>query len=162
MANSAIESSSVPRLSQIRQTSTSSSNIPIAPQQPSSTQMMAAFQVSTVLFVVHWFYTCTWPLHCLNLAGVILQAQLAELQAQQMAQAEAHQRQLEAVQQQSARQLEAVQQHSARQLQDVATYFQGLQIPGLVLPPLPPSLFAPPPPPSPTGTPVSIYGCLLL
>ena len=123
---------------------------------------MVAFQVSTVLFVVHWFYTCTWPLHCLNLAGVILQAQLAELQAQQMAQAEAHQRQLEAVQQQSARQLEAVQQHSARQLQDVATYFQGLQIPGLVLPPLPPSLFAPPPPPSPTGTPVSIYDCLLL
>ena len=97
MANSAIESSSVPRLSQIRQTSTSSSDIPIAPRQPSSTQMMAAFQVSTILFVVHWFYTCTWPLHCLNLAGVILQAQLAELQAQQMAQAEAHQLQLEVV-----------------------------------------------------------------
>ena len=85
------------------------------------------------------------------LAGVILQAQLAELQAQQAAQAEAHRRQLE-----------AVQQHAARQMQDVAAYFQGLQIPSLVLPPLPTSLLAPVQFPSPVGTPVSIYGCLLL
>jgi hypothetical protein len=72
MANSAIESSSVPRLSEIRARSTSSSDIPIAPRQQSSAQMMAALQVSTVLFVVHWFYTCALPLHCLNLTGVIL------------------------------------------------------------------------------------------
>ena len=69
MANSAIESSSVPRLSEIRARSTSSSSdIPIAPRQPSSTQMMAAFQVCTVLFIVHWFYTCALPCGC-NIAG---------------------------------------------------------------------------------------------
>jgi hypothetical protein len=72
MANSAIDSSSVPRLSEIRARSTSSSDIPIAPRQQSSAQIMAALQVSTVLFVVHWFYTCALPLHCLNLTGVIL------------------------------------------------------------------------------------------
>jgi hypothetical protein len=79
IANSAIKSSSVPKLSEIRERTMSSSDIPIAPRQPSSKQMMAAFQVGTILFVVHSFYTCTLPSHCLNLAGVILQAQLVQL-----------------------------------------------------------------------------------
>ena len=55
MANSAIDSSSVHRLSEIRSRSTTSSDIPIAPRHQSSTQMMQAFQVITVSFVVHWF-----------------------------------------------------------------------------------------------------------
>jgi hypothetical protein len=76
-------------------------------------------------------------------------AQAAEFQAQQAAQADLHRRQLE-----------AMAQHSLRQMQDVAGYFQSLQIPGVTMPPLPTSLYAPPPlpvVPSPVGTPVSIY-----
>jgi hypothetical protein len=76
-------------------------------------------------------------------------AQAAEFQAQQAAQADLHRRQLE-----------AMAQHSLRQMQDVAGYFQSLQIPGVTMPPLPTSLYAPPPlpvVPSPEGTPVSIY-----
>ena len=42
-------------------------------------------------------------------------------------------------------------QHSAHQMQDVASYFQTLQIPGVTLPPVHPSLFTPLPPPSPIG-----------
>lgn len=80
---------------------------------------------------------------------------MAELEARQAAQEEAHRRQIE-----------AYQQFSVRQMQDVAAYFQGLQIPGVTLPPLPTSLFTPPPfpcpIPTPTGTPVSICCCLFL
>jgi hypothetical protein len=51
-------------------------------------------------------------------------------------------------------------------MQDFANYFHSLQIPGVVAPPLPPSLFAALPFPSPLGplvpSPVSIYVCPLL
>lgn len=59
MANSAIDPSSVPTLREIRRggSTGSSSDIPIAPRQPSSAQMMSQFQVSTVSFVVHLFHT---------------------------------------------------------------------------------------------------------
>ena len=100
MANSAVDSASVPNLDEIRSRSTGSS-IPIRPWQQSSQHMMAQLQVSTVLLVVHCFYTYTLPLHCLKLAGEILQAQLQaqaeqvqRLQAQQEAQAEVHRRKL--------------------------------------------------------------------
>ena len=73
MANSAIESSSVPTLSQIRRDGTrSSSDIPIVPRQPSNAQMFSAFQVSAVSFIVHSFHTCTLLSHTINFAGVIL------------------------------------------------------------------------------------------
>ena len=58
ITNSAIEPSSVQTLSQIRRGGTRSRpEIPIAPQQPSSSQMMMALQVSAVLFIVHSFHT---------------------------------------------------------------------------------------------------------
>jgi len=58
IANSAIEPSSVQTLSQIRRGGTRSGpEIPIAPRQPSSSQMMTALQVSAVSFVVHSFHT---------------------------------------------------------------------------------------------------------
>ena len=148
MANSAIESSSVPTLSQIRRDGTrSSSDIPIAPRQPSNAQMFSAFQVSAVSFVVHSFHTCTLLSHTINFAGVILQAQIAQLQTNQENMAVAHQRQLA-----------AVTQHYQRQMQDFAAYFRGLQIPGMQQHELPASIFAPPPFPVPTpiATPVSI------
>jgi hypothetical protein len=58
MANSAIDPSSAPTLREIRRgRSSSSSDIPIAPRQPSSAQMYSQFQVSAVSFVVHSFHT---------------------------------------------------------------------------------------------------------
>jgi len=58
MANSAIDPSSAPTLREIRRGgSSSSSDIPIAPRQPSSAQMFSQFQVSAVSFVVHSFHT---------------------------------------------------------------------------------------------------------
>jgi hypothetical protein len=54
MANSAISSSSVDNLATIRSRSTSSS-VPIRPRQQSSAQMVAAFQVTSLSFVVHCF-----------------------------------------------------------------------------------------------------------
>ena len=63
---------------------------------------MTELQVSTVLFVVHCFYTSTLPLHCLNIAGGMLQADLRKLEAQQAAQVEAHRLEMEAVQAQRA------------------------------------------------------------
>ena len=71
--------------------------------------MMTQLQISTILSVVHCFYTYTLPLHCLNLTGGLLQAQLQaqaeqvqRLQAQQEAQAEVHRRELQAVQEREA------------------------------------------------------------
>jgi hypothetical protein len=42
------------------------------------------------------FTYVAFPMHCFNIAGVILQSQLAELRAQQAAQEEAHRQQLAA------------------------------------------------------------------
>lgn len=59
MANSVIDPSSVQTLSQIRREDRQSgggSQIPIAPRQHSSAQMMTALQVSGVSFVVHSFH----------------------------------------------------------------------------------------------------------
>ena len=81
MADSTVDSASVPNLTDIRARSTSSS-LPIRSQQQSSQQQMAELQVSTVLFVVHCFYTSTLPLHCLNIASGMLQADLRRLEAQ--------------------------------------------------------------------------------
>ena len=81
-----------------------------------------------------------------------MQSQLAKLRAAQEASKEAYRREMEARD-------EAHRQEMARQLQAFAGYLQ--QIPGVVLPPLPPEMFAPPPPPGPTWTPVSIYVCPL-
>jgi hypothetical protein len=92
-----------------------------------------------------------------------LQSQLAELQAQQAAQEEAHQQQLAAQQEAHRWELVAIQEHSARQMKEFDGFFQGLEIPGFICPPLSPMMFAPPPvlapPPvhSPLGTPVSFY-----
>ena len=111
---------------------------------------MAELQVSTVLFVVHCFYTSTLPLHCLNIAGGMLQADLRRLEAQQAAQAEAHRLEMEAVQAQRAAE--------AQRLFSFMTSLQAL--PGVVVPQ---SLLAPVvAPPPPVGTLVSIYGCLFL
>lgn len=164
MANSAIDPSSVRRLSEIRSRSTTSSDIPIAPRQQSNTQMMEAFQVITVSFVVHWFYTCALPMHCFNVTCVILQARMVQLEARQAAQAAEFEAKQAAQAEAHRRELEAYQQHAVRQMQDVAAYFGGLQIPGVTLPPLPTSLFAPPPfpVPNPIGTPVSICSSLFL
>jgi hypothetical protein len=67
MADSTVDSASVPNLAEIQARSMSSS-LPIRSWQQSSQQQMAELQVSTVLFVVHCFYTSTLPLHCLNIA----------------------------------------------------------------------------------------------
>ena len=114
---------------------------------------MAELQVSTVLFVVHCFYTSTLPLHCLNIAGGMLQADLRRLEAQQAAQAEAHRLEMEAVQAQRAAE--------TQRLQDMFSFMASLQtLPGVVVPQ---SLLAPVvAPPPPVGTSVSIYGCLFL
>jgi hypothetical protein len=102
-------------------------------------------------------------MYCLNIAGLILQSQLAKLRAQQAAQEEAHWQQLAAQQEAHRRQLEVVQEHSARQMKEFVSFFQDLEIPGFRCPLLPPVIFAPPPvlapPPvhSPLGTPVSFY-----
>ena len=93
MADSTVDSASVPNLAEIRARSTSSS-LPIRSRQQSSQQQMVELQVSTVLFVVHCFYTSTLPLHCLNIAGGMLQADLWRLEAQ----AKAHRLEMEAVQ----------------------------------------------------------------
>ena len=105
--------------------------------------------------------------HCSNITGVLLQSQLAELRARQESAEEAHRqeiaRQNEAHRQELARQFEAFQQHQQRQMQDFANYFTSLQIPGVVTPPLPASLFAPLPlPGTVVQSPVSIYECILL
>jgi hypothetical protein len=84
-------------------------------------------------------------MHCFNIAGVILQSQLAELWAQQAAQEEAHRQQLAAQQEAHRRQLEAIQEHSARQMKEFASFFQGLEIPSFRCPPFPSVIFAPPP-----------------
>ena len=99
-----------------------------------------------------------------NVVGVILQTQVAELQAQQTAQAAEFEAKRLAQEEAQRREMEAYQQHSQRQMQDMAAFFRGLQIPGVTLPPVPSSLLAPPPFPitNPQGTPVSICGCLLL
>jgi hypothetical protein len=65
MASNMVDSTSMPNLAQIRAQSTSSS-IPIRPCQASTLQQMAALQVSSISFAIHYFYTCTLPLHCLN------------------------------------------------------------------------------------------------
>jgi len=65
MASNMVDSTSVPNLAQIRAQSTSSS-VPIRPRQASTLQQMAALQVSSISFAVHYFYTCTLHLHCLN------------------------------------------------------------------------------------------------
>jgi len=65
MASNMVDSTSVPNLVQIRAQSTSSS-VPIRPRQASTLQQMAALQVSSISFAVHYFYTCTLHLHCLN------------------------------------------------------------------------------------------------
>ena len=84
MVDSTVDSASVPNLAEIRARSTSSS-LPIRSRQQSSQQQMAKLQVSTVLFILHCFYTSTLPLHCLNIAGGMLQADLRRLEAQQVA-----------------------------------------------------------------------------
>ena len=59
MANSVIDPSSVQTLSQIRKEDRQrggGSQIPIAPRQQSSAQMMTTLQVSGVSFVVHSFH----------------------------------------------------------------------------------------------------------
>ena len=119
--------------------------------------MMLQLQVSTVLSVVHCFYTYTLSLHCLNLAEGILQAQL-QAQAEQVQRLQATQ---EAPAEVHRRELQAVQEREAQRSQDIARFFGSLNLPGVVVPP---SLLTPfvPPSTSPTGTPVSIYGCLLL
>jgi hypothetical protein len=63
---------------------------------------MAELHVSTILFVVHCFYTSTLPLHCLNIAGGMLQADLRRLEAQQATKAEAHRLEMDVVQAQRA------------------------------------------------------------
>jgi hypothetical protein len=93
MADNMVDLASVPNLAQIQAQSTSSS-VPIRPQQPSTLQQMMALQVSVVSFLVHCFNTCTLPLHCLNVAGCILQATVERLESQQ----EAHRQELLALQ----------------------------------------------------------------
>jgi hypothetical protein len=113
---------------------------------------MAALQVSTVLFVVHFFYTYILPLHCLNIAGGILQVHVQRLEAQQAAQEEAHRLEIQPFQAQRAAE--------AQRMQDMFGFMASLQaFPGVVMPQ---SLLAPLVPPPPIGTLVSIYGCLLL
>jgi regulator of protease activity HflC (stomatin/prohibitin superfamily) len=87
--------------------------------------------------------------HC----GEMLQADLQRLEAQQAAQAEAHQLEMEAVQAQRAAE--------AQRMQDMFSFMASLQaLPSVVVPQ---SLLAPVVTrPSPVGTPVSIYGCLFL
>jgi hypothetical protein len=78
IAHSAINPATVPTLREVRQGSSTTSDVPILPRQPSSVQQMAAmqtaFQVTTVLSVVHWFYICTSPFALFNHRGVILQS----------------------------------------------------------------------------------------
>lgn len=62
IAHSAIDPATVPTLRQVRRSdSTTSSDVPIRPRQPSHTQALEAVQVTLVSFVVHWFYICTFP-----------------------------------------------------------------------------------------------------
>jgi regulator of protease activity HflC (stomatin/prohibitin superfamily) len=83
----------------------------------------------------------------------MLQADLRRLEAQQTAQAEVHRLEMEVVQAQRVAE--------AQRMQDMFSFMASLQaLPGVVVPE---SLLAPivarPPP---AGTPVSIYGCLVL
>ena len=92
---------------------------------------------------------------------------MADLRARQESAEEAHRQEIacqnEAHRQELARQFKAFQQHQQRQMQDFTNYFTSIQIPDVVTPPLPASLFAPLPLPS-TVVPslVSIYECTLL
>ena len=62
IAHSAIDPATVPTLRQVRRSdSTTSSDVPIRPRQPSHTQALEAVQVTLVSFAVHWFYICTFP-----------------------------------------------------------------------------------------------------
>ena len=82
----------------------------------------------------------------------MLQADLRRLEAQQVAQAEAHRLEMEAVQAQRAAE--------AQRLQDMFIFMASLQaLPGVVVPQ---SLLTPVVAPPPAGTLVSIYGCLFL
>src|SRR5579859_5666376 len=59
IAHSAIDPATVPTLRQVRRSdSTTSSDVPKRPRQPSHTQALEAVQVTLVSFVVHWFYIC--------------------------------------------------------------------------------------------------------
>ena len=65
MANSAIDPTTTPTLREIRKSnSSSSSGIPIAPRQPSTTQMYTQMEVSVVPFVVHT--RSTFASHTIN------------------------------------------------------------------------------------------------
>jgi hypothetical protein len=97
MVDNTVDSASVPNLAEIRARSTSSS-LPIRSRQQSSQQQMVELQVSTILFVIHCFYTSTLPLYYLNIVGGMLQADLRRLESQHAAQAEAHQLEMEVVQ----------------------------------------------------------------
>ena len=61
IGNSTLDPHTTPTLSQVRTSSTSGS-VPIRPRQDTSTHRVAALQVISVLFVVHWFYI---PRNCL-------------------------------------------------------------------------------------------------
>lgn len=76
----------------------------------------------------------------------------AQIQAQQAAQAEAHRRELE-----------AVQEREAQRTAEFARFFGSLNLPGVTVPASLLTPYVPPPRPgTPIDTPVSIYGCLLL
>jgi len=53
IAHSAINPATVPTLREVRQGSSSTSDVPIRPRQPSSVQQIAAMQVTTALSIVH-------------------------------------------------------------------------------------------------------------
>ena len=70
---------------------------------------MAELQVSTILFVVHCFYTSTLPFALFKHCGWNVVGRLAEVGAQQAAQAEAHRLEMEAVQAQRAAEAQRLQ-----------------------------------------------------
>jgi hypothetical protein len=78
----------------------------------------------------HSSFTCfTYDVPCLhiytiNLAGVILQATVAQLQANQEAQARAHDQNLVALPQHYYQNLATLTQHYQRQISDLTGYFQ--------------------------------------
>ena len=111
-------------------------------------------------------------MHCLNIACVILQAQLEEMRAQQAAQLareaareKAHRQQLVGQVEAHRQAMVAFQQQSQRQMTEfassISSYFQGLQIPNYRPPPLqvvftpPPVVLPPLPALGPIRTPVS-------
>ncbi|XP_021314583.1 WW domain-binding protein 11-like [Sorghum bicolor] len=126
IAHSAINPATVPTLREVRQGSSSTSDVPIRPRQPSSVQQIAA-----------------------------MQSQLEELRTRQDELQEAHRRELAAAlaarDEAHRRHMEAQQQHTQRQISDLVGYFQSIQ--SSTAPPLPASLFAPPPVPPPVPAP---------